>query len=60
MSATQNQKQTMSLPTISTEDGMYNRVVLRVCQRLYIKCNIQPQKLKNVWVIGYIFVWIIC
>ena len=28
--ATKNQKQTMSLTTMSTEDGMYNKVLLRV------------------------------
>ena len=32
-----NQKHTMSLTTMSTYDGMYNRVQLRVCQRDCIK-----------------------
>ena len=31
--AIKNQTQTMSLTTVSTEDGMYNKVLLRVCQR---------------------------
>ena len=31
--APKNQKQTMSLTTVSTEGGMYNKVLLRVCQR---------------------------
>ena len=35
--ATKNQKHTMSLTTMSTDDGMYNRVQLRVCQRGCIK-----------------------
>ena len=35
--ATKNQKHTMSLITMSTDDGMYNRVQLRVCQRGCIK-----------------------
>ena len=35
--ATKNQKQTMSLTTVSTEGGMYNKVLLRVCQRSCIK-----------------------
>ena len=29
--ATKNQKHTMSLTTVSTEGGMYNEVLLRVC-----------------------------
>ena len=33
MIATKNQKQTMSLTTVSTEGSMYNKVLLRVCQR---------------------------
>ena len=28
--ATKNQKQTMSLTTVSTEGGMYNKVLLRI------------------------------
>ena len=36
--AIKNQKQTMSLTTMSTaDDGMYNKVLLRVCQRGCIK-----------------------
>ena len=35
--ATKNQKQTMSLTTVSTEGGMYNKVQLRVCQEGCIK-----------------------
>ena len=35
--ATKNQKQTMSLTTVSTEGGMYNEVLLTVCQRVCIK-----------------------
>ena len=35
--ATKNQKQTMSLTTASTEGGMYNKILLRVCQRGCIK-----------------------
>ena len=31
--ATKNQKQTMSLTTVTIEGGMYNKVLLRVCQR---------------------------
>ena len=33
MIATKNQKQTMSLTTVSTEGGMCNKVLLGVCQR---------------------------
>ena len=32
-----NQKQTMSLSTLSTEGGMYNKFLLRVCQEGCIK-----------------------
>ena len=35
--APKNQKQTMSLTTVSTEGGMYNKVLLRVCQGGCIK-----------------------
>ena len=35
MNATKNQKQTRSLNTMSTEDNMYNEVVLEVCQKVY-------------------------
>ena len=35
--AIKNQKQTMRLTTMSTDDGMYNKVLLRVCQRSCIK-----------------------
>ena len=35
--AIKNQKQTMSLTTMSTDDGMYNKVLLRVCQEICIK-----------------------
>ena len=31
MNATKNQKETISFTTISTEDNMYNKVVLKVC-----------------------------
>ena len=31
--AIKNQKQTMSLTTVSTEGGMYNKVLLRMCLR---------------------------
>ena len=42
--ATKNQKQTMSLTTMSTEGGMYNKVLLKVCQEVCIKiCYV------NVW-----------
>ena len=34
---TKNQKQTMSLTTLSTEGDMYNKVLLRVCQKVCIK-----------------------
>ena len=37
MIATKNQKQTMSLTTMSIDDGMYNKVLLRVCQEICIK-----------------------
>ena len=33
MIATKNQKQTISLTIVSTEGGMYNKVLLRVCQK---------------------------
>ena len=33
MIATKNQKQTISLTIVSTEGGMYNKVLLRVCKR---------------------------
>ena len=35
--AKKNQKQTMSLTAMSTEDGMYNKVLLGVCQENCIK-----------------------
>ena len=35
--ATKNQKHTMSVTTMSTEDGMYNKVLLRVCRESCIK-----------------------
>ena len=36
--ATKNQKQTMSLiTTVCIEGGMYNKVLLRVCQRGFMK-----------------------
>ena len=35
--AIKNQRQTMSLTTVSTEGGMYNKVLLRVCQGGCIK-----------------------
>ena len=35
--ATENQKQTMSLTTMSTDDGMNDKVLLRVCQKVCIK-----------------------
>ena len=31
--AIKNRKQPMSLTTMSADDGMYNKVLLRVCQR---------------------------
>ena len=34
MIATKNQKQTMSETTVSFDDGMYNKVLLRVCQEI--------------------------
>ena len=33
MIATKNQKQTISLTIVTTEGGMYNKVLLRVCQK---------------------------
>ena len=56
-----NQKQTMSLTTMSIDDGMYNRVQLRVCQRGCIKVYyINVGKMKfNIFVIYfncYVFV----
>ena len=33
MIATKNQKQTISLTIVSTEGGMYNKVLLGVCQK---------------------------
>ena len=47
--AIKNQKQTMSLTTMSTDDGMYNKVLLRVCQRGCIKMyymNVGKMKFK--------------
>ena len=35
--ATENQKQTMSLTTMSTDDGMNDKVLLGVCQKVCIK-----------------------
>ena len=35
MDATKNQKQTMSLTTMSTEENMYNEVVSKVRQKVY-------------------------
>ena len=37
MIATKNQKQTLSLTTVSFDGGMYNKVLLRVCQEICIK-----------------------
>ena len=37
MIATKNQKQTISLTIVSTEGGMYNKVLLRVCQKVVQK-----------------------
>ena len=37
MIATKNQKQTLSLTTVSIDGGMYNKVLLRVCQEICIK-----------------------
>ena len=59
--AIKNQKQTMSLTTMSIDDGMYNRVQLRVCQRGCIKVYyINVGKMKfNIFVIYfncYVFV----
>ena len=34
MIATKNQKQTISLTIVSTEGGIYNKVLLRVCQKV--------------------------
>ena len=31
--ATKNQRQTMSLTTVSTEGGMYNKVLIKVCKK---------------------------
>ena len=51
--AKKNQKQTMNLTTMSTDDGMYNRVQLRVCQRSCIKVYyINVGKLKlNIYIL---------
>ena len=35
--AIKNQKQTMSLTTMFTDDGMYNKVLLGVCQEVCLK-----------------------
>ena len=35
MNATKNRKQTLSLTTTSTEDGMYNKGVSKVSQKVY-------------------------
>ena len=35
--ATKNQKQTISLTIVSTEGGMYKKVLLRVCQKIVQK-----------------------
>ena len=53
--AIKNQKQTMSLTTMSTDDDMYNRVLLRVCQRGCIKMYyINVGKMKfNIFVIYF-------
>ena len=34
MIATKNHKQTISLTIVSTEDGIYNKALLRVCQKV--------------------------
>ena len=34
MIATKNQKQTISLTIVSTEGGIYNKVLLKVCQKV--------------------------
>ena len=33
MTATKNQKQTVSLTIVSTEGGIYNKVLFKVCQK---------------------------
>ena len=33
MKATKNQKQTMSFTRMSAEDNMYDKVVLKICQK---------------------------
>ena len=35
--ATKNQKQTISLTIVFIDDGMYNKVLSRVCQEICIK-----------------------
>ena len=53
--AIKNQKQTMILTTMSTDDAMYKRVQLRVCQRGCIKVYyINVGKMKfNIFVIYF-------
>ena len=53
--AIKNQKQTLSLTIMSIDDGMYNEVLLRVCQRGCIKryyMNVGKMKF-NIFVIYF-------
>ena len=62
MIATENQKQTMSLTTVSIDGGMYNKVLLRVCQEICIKnllyiCVKNESYMKNCFLIYLLYIW---
>ena len=60
MIATKNQKQTMSLTTRSFNDGMYNKVLLRVCQEICIK-NLLYICVKNEsYIKNYLLMYLLC
>ena len=59
MIATKNQKQTISLTIVSTEGGMYNKVLLRVCQKgckkfVVYRCMKNGSYIKKYVILGYI------
>ena len=62
MIATKNQKQTMSLTTVSIDGGMYNKVLLRVCQEICIKnllyiCVKNESYIKNYCLLYLLYIW---
>ena len=61
MIATKNQKQTMSLTTVSIDGCMYNKVLLRVCQEICIKILVYICVKKESYIKNYlIYLLYIC